>query len=254
MEGSKKMIYITGDTHGNWKSRLHHDVFPEGDTLSKNDYVIICGDFGLWHDTEDERFALNWLNAQPFSTLFVCGNHENYDRLYQYPVEEWYGGKIHKICDSVFHLMRGQVFDINGKKFFTFGGASSHDVSDGILEKDDPRIYEWIGLFDKMFRINHKSWWKEELPSEEEMEEGIKNLKSHDQKVDYIVTHCPYTSLLKKMDSGAHLYEPDYLTDYLQKIRESVKYKKWFFGHMHINEDFKEENAIGIYEQIIRIA
>ena len=66
------------------------------------------------------------------------------------------------------------------------------------LEKDDPRIYEWIGLFDKMFRINHKSWWKEELPSEEEMEEGIKNLKSHDQKVDYIVTHCPYTSLLKK--------------------------------------------------------
>ena len=111
------MIYITGDTHGNWKSRLHHDVFPEGDTLSKNDYVIICGDFGLWHDTEDERFALNWLNAQPFSTLFVCGNHENYDRLYQYPVEEWHGGKIHKICDSVFHLMRGQVFDINGKKF-----------------------------------------------------------------------------------------------------------------------------------------
>ncbi len=134
------MIYITGDTHGNWKSTLHHDVFPEGDTLSKNDYVIICGDFGLWHDTEDERFALNWLNAQPFSTLFVCGNHENYDRLYQYPVEEWHGGKIHKICDSVFHLMRGQVFDINGKKFFTFGGASSHDVSDGILEKDDPRI------------------------------------------------------------------------------------------------------------------
>ena len=66
MEGSKKMIYITGDIHGNWKSRLHHDVFPEGDTLSKNDYVIICGDFGLWHDTEDERFALNWLNAQPF--------------------------------------------------------------------------------------------------------------------------------------------------------------------------------------------
>lgn len=44
-----------------------------------------------------------------------------------------------------------------------------------------------------------------------------------------------------------------YLTDYLQKIRESVKYKKWFFGHMHINEDFKEENAIGIYEQIIRV-
>lgn len=53
------MIYITGDTHGDWRSRLNHYVFPEGDTLSKDDYVIICGDFGLWHDTTGERFALN---------------------------------------------------------------------------------------------------------------------------------------------------------------------------------------------------
>ena len=150
--------------------------------------------------------------------------------------------------------MRGQVFDINGKKFFAFGGASSHDVQDGILEKDDPKINEWYRDYNKMFRVNHESWWKEELPSEKEMEEGIKNLKLHDQKVDYIVTHCPYTSLLEEMDGGAHLYESDYLTDYLQKIKESVEYKKWFFGHMHINKDFKEENAIGIYEQIIRIA
>ena len=25
------MIYITGDTHGDWRSRLNHYVFPEGD-------------------------------------------------------------------------------------------------------------------------------------------------------------------------------------------------------------------------------
>lgn len=59
MERSNKVIYITGDTHGDWRSRLNHYVFPEGDTLSKDDYVIICGDFGLWHDTTGERFALN---------------------------------------------------------------------------------------------------------------------------------------------------------------------------------------------------
>ncbi len=62
--------------------------------------------------------------------------------------------------------MRGQVFTINGKTFFTFGGAQSHDISDGILETDDPRIAEWQYDYCKMFRINHISWWQEELPSQ----------------------------------------------------------------------------------------
>lgn len=39
------------------------------------------------------------------------------------------------------------------------------------------------------FRINHWSWWKQELPSKEEMEEGRQNLEKHDNKVDFIVTH-----------------------------------------------------------------
>ena len=33
--------------------------------------------------------------------------------------------------------MRGQVYEINGKTFFTFGGASSHDIQDGILDPND---------------------------------------------------------------------------------------------------------------------
>lgn len=247
------MIFVTGDTHGDWMTRLNSRSFPEGIGLTKDDYVIICGDFGLWHDTKEERYNLEWLDNKPFTTLFVCGNHENYDRLYEYPVEEWNGGKIHKICSSVFHLMRGQVFDIQGKKFFTFGGASSHDVQDGILEQDDSRINEWYRDYDKMFRINHVSWWKEELPSEEEMTEGMMNLKQNGSQVDYIITHSPYTFALRQMDQGSGVYKTDILTDYLQEIKESVEYKKWFFGHMHVNQNFPEDSAITIYEQIIRI-
>jgi hypothetical protein len=62
--------------------------------------------------------------------------------LNAYPVEEWHGGKVHKIRPSVIHLMRGQVYELQGKKFFTFGGAQSHDISGGILELDDPDLYE----------------------------------------------------------------------------------------------------------------
>ena len=77
-----------------------------------------------------------------YTTAFVLGNHENYDAYKDYPKEEWHGGQIQRIRPSVLHLMRGQVYELNGRKFFTMGGASSHDIQDGILEPDDPDFEE----------------------------------------------------------------------------------------------------------------
>ena len=181
----------------------------------------------------------------------MCGNYENFDQLYNYPIEEWNGGKIHKINDSVFHLMRGQVFKIDGKSFFTFGGASSHNIPDGILEMDDPRVLRWMFDREKMYRVNHVSWWKEELPSEEEMAEGIKKLEKNDNKIDYIITHSPCTSFLKQMDGNTGLYKPDVLSDYLEKIKNTVNYRHWYFGHMHVNEEFPSEKSTCLYENIM---
>ena len=94
------MIYITGDCHGNFE-RFNPSIFPEQNEMTKEDYVIICGDFGgVWHrdeESKEETMVLDWLDSRPFTTLFVCGNHENFDRLYQYPIEDWHGGKVHKI-------------------------------------------------------------------------------------------------------------------------------------------------------------
>ena len=128
-----------------------------------------------------------------------------------------------------------------------------HDVQDGILEPDDPRISKWYKDYDKMFRINHTSWWKEELPSEEEMTEGMMNLEQNGSQVDYIITHSPYTSALRQMDQGSGVYKTDILTDYLQEIKESVEYKKWFFGHYHGNMMIPGGKDILLYEQFIQI-
>ena len=65
------MIFVTGDTHGDWMTRLNSRSFPEGVGLTKDDYVIICGDFGLWHDTKEEKYNLEWLDSKLFTTLFV---------------------------------------------------------------------------------------------------------------------------------------------------------------------------------------
>ena len=135
------MIYITGDCHQDFE-RFNLDVFPEQKEMTKDDCVIICGDFGgVWNRNEEssrESKLMDWLENRSFTTLFVDGNHENFDRLYAYPIEKWHGGKVHKIRPSVIHLMRGQVFEIDGKSIFAFGGASSHDIAGGILEPDDP--------------------------------------------------------------------------------------------------------------------
>ena len=122
------MIYITGDIHGS-PERLGVHSFYEQKEMTRDDIVIICGDFGMvWEESGEsasEQYWLKWLEDKPFTTVFVCGNHENFDRLYQYPVKEWHGGKVHEIRPHVLHLMRGEVFDIEGVKFFAFGGASS---------------------------------------------------------------------------------------------------------------------------------
>lgn len=250
------MIYITGDTHGDWMHRLNMDSFPEQKEMTKDDYVIVLGDFGIWDNSKREKYNLDWLDSRNFTTLFVAGNHSNYDILDSLSVEEWHGGKVNFIRPSVIHLRRGEVFTIEDKKFFAFGGASSHDISDGILDCEDPNWKDEAKALDKqgkyMYRIKGLSWWEQELPTEEEMENGRKNLAAHGNKMDFLLTHSPSTSQIYLL-GGKGLYEPDRLTNYLEDIRAEVEYKKHFMGHMHLNKAINDKDIV-LYEQIIRIA
>lgn len=255
------MIYLTGDTHQDFR-RFNTDNFPEQKHMSKDDYVIICGDFGgIWSVDPNNRFEtywLNWLEAKPFTTLFIDGNHENFDRLNAFPIEMWNGGKIHRIRPHILHLMRGQIFTLEDRTFFTFGGAASHDIEDGILDPGDPKIKEYKRLYlhhriQKQYRIRNVSWWEAELPSSSEMEEGLSNLEQHQHKVDYILTHTPCTSILKQMDGGYGAYQANVLTDYLQKIKQTTDFHQWIFGHMHTNQMFYWDRCVCIYEQISRL-
>ena len=225
--------------------------------MTKEDYVIICGDFGgVWNkevENKEEKHLLDWLEEKPFTTLFVDGNHENFDRLYSYPVELWHGGKVHKIRPSVIHLMRGQIYEIDGKSFFTFGGASSHDIESGILDPEDPDFKEkkkWLDREWQSYRVNHITWWAQELPSEEEMQEGRVNLAAHDNQVDFIVTHCCATSTQMLIDEQK--LKPDIETDYLEEIKRTIQFKKWLFGHYHDNRNVSKKEIL-IYEQFVRI-
>lgn len=245
------MIYITGDCHSEF-DRFSMDKFPVQAELTKDDYIIICGDFGgVWdykEESKEEKDTLDWLDSQNFTTLFIDGNHENFQRLYNYPEKQWHGGKVHEIRPSILHLMRGEIFDIDGKKFFTFGGAASHDIDDGILSMHEKEAISEFRRVGAKFRIRNISWWDLELPREEEMENGIKHLEEANYKVDYIITHCAPTNIQTFV--GRDEYEKNVLTDYLQKIAEKCEFKKWYFGHYHTQRQVNSQFIL-LYEDII---
>ena len=246
------MIYVTGDCHGNYR-RFATEIFPEQKEMSKDDYVIICGDFGYWDESKEQKYWMKWLDSKPFTTLWIDGNHENFDLLKKQKAVKWHGGNVQFIQPSVIHLMRGQIYELEGLKIFTFGGAKSHDISGGILETSDPRFRAKRKKRDKnqeLYRINHVSWWKEELPEEEELAEGLRNLIQNNWSVDYIISHCCSTSTQEKI--ADRTYQPDILTRYFEKIKEMCRYRKWFFGHYHDNMNVNSKEVL-LYDQIIRI-
>lgn len=226
------MIFVTGDTHiPHDISKLNSRRFPQQMLLSKNDYVIVCGDFGgVWYGEEKDAHWLNWLNNKSFTTLFADGNHCNFDLLNAMPVKKWNGGNVHQIRESVYHLMRGQVFTIDGNKIFTMGGASSHD---------------------KEYRVEGRSWWSQELPSDKEYETAFKSLDENNWEVDFVITHCAPDRIQNILSDGYYVH--DKLTNFLEVIDKKLKYKHWYFGHYHENGEIDNKHTV-LFDDIQQIA
>lgn len=250
-------IFVTGDCHSDFR-KFNMENFPKQAALDKEDYVVICGDFGgIWEvgwESKKEKYWLKWLENKKYTTLFVDGNHENFDRLNGYPVKEWNGGLVHEIRPSVLHLMRGQIFDIAGKKIFTFGGARSHDISGGLLDTEDPEFVKKKKTVDKggePYRIRHLSWWEEELPSDAEYDIALHNLERAGFRVDYIISHCCATDCQKLIVSNDE-FSSDPLTDFFDVVRTKCKFEKWYFGHYHMNVTVSDKEVL-LYEKILPI-
>ena len=245
-------VYITGDTHGGFQ-RFGMKYFPEQKEMSREDCVIITGDFGgLWGGTPAEKYWLDWREDKPFTTAFLEGNHENFTMLNALPERRWHGGRVHEARPHVLHLMRGQVFDIEEYTFFTMGGASSHDIQDGVLDPEEVDFEERYWRMRRaraMFRVKGVSWWPEELPSDEEYKEAEKNLDAHGWAVDYILTHCAPTSITQKIFPDA---QADQLTDFLEEIKNRAKYHYWLFGHLHDNRAIDKKHVL-LWEQVVQV-
>ena len=227
-------VFVTGDTHG-VLHRLSNKNWKTAKDLTENDYVIIAGDFGLIFHPEtskEEKWWLAWLEDRPFTTLFVDGNHENHERLKDLPVVMKFGGAVGKVSDKVFHLKRGEIYNICDKKILTFGGAES---------------------VDKLYRIEGISWWREEVPSYYEMDSCLANLELRGYEVDYIIAHtCPLTlSKMLAAKLALALRDTDPTTKMLEHIISITKFSDFYCGHWHIDEDYGKYHFL--YKNIVQI-
>lgn len=223
-------IYLTGDTHrGGGIDRIQR--VP--DDCEK---LIVCGDFGMpfqvsrdgvWSDYD--LYLGSIYDRLPYEVIFVDGNHENFDYLDNVRVTTRFNGKVNKISKNVTRLRRGELYNVDGKTIWTFGGAMSTDA---------------------MLRIEGVGWWRSEVASQREMEHGLKTLKQVGNKVDYIITHTPPETIIDVLGINS-VHCP--VAKYLDEVLSRVEYKQWYCGHMHVDECLPDYKMSLLYYDIIKI-
>lgn len=203
------MYYLTGDMHGD-ESRIYDNEWYK---LKPGDTLIVLGDFGfLWDGSEREKKAISFLATRKFTIAFLDGTHENFDMINSCRMTRWKGGKVHRIGPNLYHMMRGEIFDFDGCRVFAMGGGESDDID---------------------IRKN-QSWWRDELPTPQEMAVGAEALDEENLYVDYILTHEP-PSLIKSamLLRKGRTDKVNKLNGYFNEIDRSCSFRHWYFGSMH---------------------
>ncbi|WP_040196310.1 metallophosphoesterase [Candidatus Soleaferrea massiliensis] len=204
------MIYVTGDFHGDIERFKDHKLKK----LKKGDTLIICGDFGfLWDGSKKEKQTLKWIGKRPYQVLFVDGTHDNQDLLKSYEPEEFCGGKARRISGGLWHLMRGNVYTIEDRKIFAFGGGETRDTD----------IYE-----------HSDYWWFDELPTVDEIDYARSCLQKHDNQIDYIVTHDAPGVIKAFINMDDNHF--NHLHTFFDEVNKNCDFKMWFFGLYHMDK------------------
>lgn len=229
-------VYITGDSHGDFSEfgyRLKKNNINPEDTL------IICGDFGFdWDDKCREK----WDSLKhDYNILFCDGNHENYDVLNTLPTKEMFGDVVGVFGENTYRLLTGHMYNIEGKKFFVFGGAAS-------IDKDWRVNPLYIRKYGKL-------WWEEEVPTQEQYEFAIQTLKDNNFKFDYMISHTCRPSLKGPVLNSYKVDFHDPTEVMIENIEEYIKenggdWKESYFGHFHTDVNYEKYHCL--YKNVVK--
>lgn len=254
-------IFITGDMHGmlDW-NKFSEKNWPVQNELTKEDIVLIAGDFSLpynAHEDTADHLALNCLEQKNFTIVFIDGNHENFSALKQYPIVLFHGAQCHQLRPHIYHMMRGEVLDIADKKILGLGGAVTYTgkkrkkvEKEKIITKHDRHDYHHF--------VN-------EIPDDIELAKAYYVLAT--KKPNIIVTHDGPSDVVKKIYDitkkpvGKYGFNPSKMQIMLQNmlnsiVQENIPVKKWYFGHHHVDLNLSTKSGTEfrvVYNDIIQL-
>ena len=208
------MIYFASDMHAECR-----DALEEYEKIAtENDLLIILGDLYIkCENTEENRSFTDFFFSLKSNIAFIEGNHDNHPFINSHPEEEWNGGLVHRLSPNAVHLIRGNVYEIEGLNFLVMGGC-----------KSSPRWKE-MGL-----------WFDGEEPTAEEINLAYKNLS--EKKIDVILTHKYETA---KTENAPH----DSLDGFIHYLKNNPAYKLWISGHWHEERRFSEK-CVCVYDKL----
>ena len=266
------MIYITGDTHTSADDILKR---IKDNDIQKGDILIVLGDFGanFFLNVKDTIFKER-LQETGVTFFAIHGNHEVRPQNFKtYKTKEWNCGEVmyEKEYPNILFAIDGEVYNLDGNKTMTIGGAYSvdkyyrafrtslymtNDFTSDEFEKiakvasSGPSVTkEMQKEVDKLIKRipeNLMHWWSDEQPNRATKKKCEEMLEKHGWEVDVILTHtCPEKFEPREMFlDGLNQDLVDKSTEkWLDKIEKKTDYKLWYAGHYHadkvVNDKFK---------------
>ena len=214
------VIYITGDTHGQFK---RVKKFSEIAETTVEDVLIILGDAGInYHGNKKDYNLKKYIKKIPLTLFCVHGNHEMRPaHIESYEVIDYMGGKAYQDPQfpNIIFAIDGEIYTFNGLKTIVCGGAYSVDK--------DYRIT--AGL----------KWFYDEQPNEDIKQKVEQKLAEQQNKIDVFLSH---TTPLNYMPAEMFLSCVDQSTVdksteiWLQNTEDNLAYKHWYCGHYHTDK------------------
>ena len=85
------------------------------------------------------------------------------------------------------------------------------------------------------------------MPAIWEVDRALSALEAVNWEVDYVVTHCAPRSVQQMISPW---YENDPMVSFLERVRQDLKFKRWYFGHYHIDRQVNEQ-FIALYNKVV---
>ena len=125
---SVKMIYITGDKHGDYNDVID---FCNKYKTSVDDIMIILGDAGINYYLDDRDYILkNSLKDLPLTLFCIHGNHEERpENIKVYKTKIFNNGIVYYEDNypNILFAKDGEIYNFDGKSTLIIGGAYSVD-------------------------------------------------------------------------------------------------------------------------------